>query len=176
MEDIQDRVSERNYNFIKNLEDYIGCKLLFFGSIKRSDYVQNSSDIDIAIITDNVQDTIIKLKFFLDMDNRKIRKIVQKFPKNDDIVNGYKTNYNDYDNDLSIEIVVYDEKYRKHVMESINNINNFPFYITYILLIIKFFYYKLNFISSGTYKWIKDIKMEAYLNQGLHDNFIAIKT
>jgi hypothetical protein len=109
------------------------------------------------------------------MDNRKIRKIVQKFPKNNDIVNGYKTNYNDYDNDLSIEIVVYDEKYRKHVMESINNINSFPFYITYILLIIKFFYYKLNFISTGTYKWFKNIIMEACLNQDLHDNLIAIK-
>lgn len=175
MEDIKDRVSEKNYSFLKNLEDYIGCKLLFFGSIKRPDYVKNSSDIDIAIITDNIQDTIVKLKFFLDIDNRKIRKIVQKFPKNNDIINGYKTNYNDYDNDLSIEIIVYDEKYRKHVMESINNINNFPFYITYILLIIKFFYYKLNFISSGTYKWFKNIIMETYLNQDLHDNLIAIK-
>jgi predicted nucleotidyltransferase len=175
MEDIQERISERNYNFLQKLQDYIGCKLIFFGSIKRCDFVKNYSDIDIAIITDNIQDTIVKLKFFLDIDNRKIRKIVQKFPKNNDIVNGYKTNYNDYDNDLSIEIVVYDEKYRKHVMESINNVNNFPFYITYILLIIKLFYYKLNFISSATYKWIKDIIIEAYLNQGLHDNFIAIK-
>ena len=175
MEDIQERISERNYNFLKTLEEYIGCKLIFFGSIKRCDYVKNSSDIDIAIITDNIQDTIIKLKNFLDMDNRKIRKIVQKFPNNNDIVDGYKTNYNDYDNDLSIEIIIYDEKYRKHVMESINNINNFPFYITFTLLIIKFFYYKLNFISSGTYKWFKNIIMENYLNQDLHDNLIAIK-
>ena len=175
MEDIKDRITERNYNFFKNLEDYIGYKLIFFGSVKRCDYVKNSSDIDIAIITDNIQDTIVKLKFFLDIDNRKIRKIVQKFPKNNDIVNGYKTNYNDYDNDLSIEIIIYDEKYRKHVMESVNNINNFPFYITYFLLIIKFFYYKLNLISNETYKWIKNILMESYLNQELHDNLIAIK-
>jgi len=175
MEDIKDRITERNYNFLKNLEDYIGYKLIFFGSVKRCDYVKNSSDIDIAIITDNVEDTIVKLKFFLDIDNRKIRKIVQKFPKNNDIVNGYKTNYNDYDNDLSIEIIIYDEKYRKHVMESVNNINNFPFYITYFLLVIKFFYYKLNLISSETYKWIKNILMESYLNQELHDNLIALK-
>jgi len=175
MEDIKDRITERNFNFLKNLEDYKGYKVIFFGSVKRCDYVKNSSDIDIAIITDNIQDTIVKLKFFLDMDNRKIRKIVQKFPKNNDIVNGYKTNYNDYDNDLSIEIIIYDEKYRKHVMESVNNINNFPFYITYFLLVIKLFYYKLNLISSETYKWIKNILMESYLNQELHDNLIAIK-
>ena len=175
MEEIKDRLTERNYYFLKRMEEYIEAKLIFFGSIKRCDFIKNHSDIDIAIISDNVEDTLIKLKNFLDIDNRKIRKIFQKFPNNNTIVYGYKTNYDDIDNNLSIEIILYNEKYRKQVMESINNINSFPFYITYFLIIIKFFYYKLNLISGTTYKWFKNVLMENYLNQDLHDNLIAIK-
>jgi predicted nucleotidyltransferase len=178
MEDIKDKITERNYHFLKKFENYIGAELIFFGSVKRCDYFEENSDIDIAIISDNVQDTLTKIKFFLDINNSKIRKIFQKFPNNDDnniIVYGYKTNYNDYSNNLSLEIILYDEKYRKQVMESVNNINNFPFYITYFLIIIKLFYYKFNLISSKTYKWFKDILMENYLKQDLHDNLIAIE-
>jgi predicted nucleotidyltransferase len=180
MEDIKNRITERNYHFLKKFENYIGVKLIFFGSVKRCDYFEENSDIDIAIISDNVQDTLTKIKFFLDLNNSKIRKIFQKFPnnnndKNKSIVYGYKTNYNDYCNNLSLEIILYDEKYRNQVMESVNNINNFPFYITYFLILIKLFYYKFNLISSETYKWFKNILMENYLNQDLHDNLIAIE-
>ena len=69
MEDIKDRLGEYKYNFLKKLENYIGTELIFFGSIKRCDYFQENSDIDIAIISDNVQDTLTKIKFFLDLNN-----------------------------------------------------------------------------------------------------------
>lgn len=175
MEEIKYRLSEQNYHFLKKFQEYIGSELIFFGSIKRCDFLQKYSDIDIAIISDNVENTLVKLKNFLNMDTQKIRKIFQKFPNTINIVHGYKTNYNDINNDLSLEIILYDEKYRTHVINSVNNINNFPFYITYILFIIKILYYKLNMISDKLFKYIKQILMENYLNQQLHDNLIAIK-
>ena len=175
MEDIRNRLTERNYYFLKRFQEYIGTELLFFGSIKRCDFLFNHSDIDIAIISDNVENTLVKLKNFLNIDTQKIRKIFQKFPNTTNIVYGYKTNYNDVNNDLSLEIILYDEKYRTHVINSVNNINNFPFYITYILFIIKILYYKLNMISDELFKYIKKLLMENYLNQQLHDNLIAIK-
>jgi predicted nucleotidyltransferase len=175
MEAIKERLSEQNYHFLKKFQEYIGSELIFFGSIKRCDFLQKYSDIDIAIISDNVENTLVKLKNFLNMDNQKIRKIFQKFPNTTNIVYGYKTNYNDVNNDLSLEIILYDEKYRTHVINSVNNINNFPFYITYILFIIKILYYKLNMISDKLFKYIKQLLMENYLNQKLHDNLIAIK-
>ena len=175
MEAIKERLSEQNYHFLKKFQEYIGSELIFFGSIKRCDFLQKYSDIDIAIISDNVENTLVKLKNFLNIDNQKIRKIFQKFPNTTNIVYGYKTNYNDVNNDLSLEIILYDEKYRTHVINSVNNINNFPFYITYILFIIKILYYKLNVISDKLFKYIKQLLMENYLNQKLHDNLIAIK-
>ena len=146
MEDIRNRLTERNYYFLKRFQEYIGTELLFFGSIKRCDFLFNHSDIDIAIITDNIEETIIKLKHFLNIDNRKMRKIIQKFNKESNIVYGYKTNYDDIDNKLSLEIVIYDKKYNKQVLKSINNTNNFPLYIYYFLLFIKIIYYNLNII------------------------------
>lgn len=175
MEAIKERLSEQNYHFLKKFQEYIGSELIFFGSIKRCDFLQKYSDIDIAIISDNVENTLVKLKNFLNIDNQRIRKIFQKFPNTTNIVYGYKTNYNDVNNDLSLEIILYDEKYRTHVINSVNNINNFPFYITYILFIIKILYYKFNMISDKLFKYIKQLLMENYLNQKLHDNLIAIK-
>lgn len=174
MEDIKERLSEKNYHFLKKIQDYIGSELIFFGSIKRIDFLQKYSDVDIAIISDNVENTLVRLKNFLNIDNGKIRKIFQRFSNNNNIVYGYKTNYNDIDNDLSLEIVLYDEKYRKQIINSVNNINNFPFYITYILFIIKLLHYKLNIISNKTLKFFKKKLMSNYLNQK-EDNLIAIK-
>jgi predicted nucleotidyltransferase len=175
MEDIKERLSEQNYYFLKKLQEYIGSELIFFGSIKRCDFLQKYSDIDIAIISDNIENTLVKLQNFLNLPDQKIRKIFQKFPNTTNIVHGYKTNYNDINNNLSLEIILYDEKYRTHVINSVNNINNFPFYITYILFIIKILYYELNMISNKLFKYIKSFLMENYLNQQLHDNLIAIK-
>jgi predicted nucleotidyltransferase len=174
MEEIKENLSERNYYFLKRMEEYIGDDLIFFGSIKRCDFVKNYSDIDIAIISDNVAGTLIKLKSFLDIDDRKIRKVFQKMSNNKTIVYGYKTYYDDADNNLSLEMIIYDEKYRKQVMEHINIHNRLPFYITYFLLLIKIVYYKLNLISSSTYKWIKGVVIEN-LNRESHNNLIAIK-
>jgi len=174
MEEIKHRISERNYNFLQKLQEYIGSELIFFGSIKRCDFIPKYSDIDIAIITDNIQDTIVKLKNFLDIDNRKMRKIFQKFSNNNTIVYGYKTNYDDTDNNLSLEIVLYDIKYKKQVLNSIYSINNFPFYITYTLLIIKILFYNLNIISKDVFDFIKKTMIKKYLNQ-TDDNLIAIK-
>ena len=174
MEDIRNRLTERNYYFLKRFQEYIGTELLFFGSIKRCDFLFNHSDIDIAIITDNIEETIIKLKHFLNIDNRKMRKIIQKFNKESNIVYGYKTNYDDIDNKLSLEIVIYDKKYNKQVLKSINNTNNFPLYISYFLLFIKIIYYNLNIISKETFDFLKKNIIQNYLNQS-PNNLIAIK-
>ena len=174
MEDIKDRITETNYNFLKNFQEYIGSELIFFGSIKRCDFLEKYSDIDIAIITDNIHHTLMRLKNYLNIDNRKLRKIYQKFQTNNTIIYGYKTNYDDEENNLSLEIVIYDEKYRTQILNSINKINSFPFYITYILLLIKILFYKLNIISKDTFDTLKKFIIKNFLNQQT-DDLIAIK-
>jgi predicted nucleotidyltransferase len=172
MEDIKDRLGDKKYYFLKKLEDYIGEELIFFGSIKRCDFFEENSDIDIAIITDNTNSTIKKLQGYLNIGDDKMRKIVQKIPNSDRIIYGYKTNYENESQQLSIEIILYDEKYRNDILEHINRINNFPYYITYPLIFLKLLFYKLNIISSDILKYFKVLLINTYLQQPLKDNLI----
>jgi len=175
MEAVKDRLSERNYYFLKKFQEYIGSELIFFGSIKRCDFIQKYSDIDIAIITDNVSETISKLKHFFDIDNRKLSKTVQIFNANyeKNLAYGYKTNLYDYDNDLYLEIIIYDEKFRYVVEKNIEITNNMPFYITYFMILIKIIHYKLNVITKDMYILFKKIFYGFYLHK-VNDDLITI--
>jgi len=175
MEDIKNKLGDDKYYFLKNLQHYIGNELIFFGSIKRCDFMKENSDIDIAIISDNIDSTLKKLQNFLNLSNNKIRKIIQKVPTTNNIIYGYKTNYENKETKLSLEIIIYDEKYRKDIMIHINKINNFPIYILLPLIILKFFYYKLNIISKDLLTFFKKKLMHIYLQQELDDNLIALK-
>lgn len=175
MEDIKEKISDNQYIFLKNLQDYIGNDLIFFGSIKRCDFMSENSDIDIAIITDNINSTLKKLQNYLNLQDNKIRKIVQKIPNKNGIIIGYKTNYDDECINLSLEIVIYDEKYRNDIMFHIHKINNLPFYILLPLIILKIFYYKLHIISIQILNFFKKKLLHKYLHQALDENLIALK-
>jgi len=175
MEDIINKLGDDKYYFLKKLEYYIGTELIFFGSIKRCDFMKENSDIDIAIITDNIDSTLKKLQSFLNLSNNKIRKIIQKIPNKNTIIYGYKTNYENTEGNISLEIIIYDEKYRKDVMVHINKINNFPIYILIPLIILKYFYYKLNIISKESLNFLKKKIINLYLHPELDENLIALK-
>jgi predicted nucleotidyltransferase len=173
MEDIRQKIGDDNYYFLNSLQEHIGNELLFFGSIKRCDFIQENSDVDIAIISDNVNSTLKKLQNFLGLHDNKIRKIIQKIPNKNSVIYGYKTNCER--DDISLEIVIYDEKYRKDIMVHIDKINNLPFYILFPLMVIKIFYYKLHIISKDFLNLIKKLILNNYLHQELDENLIALK-
>jgi predicted nucleotidyltransferase len=175
IKEIKDKISDNQYYFLKELQDYIGENLLFFGSIKRCDFMKENSDIDIAIISDNPHSTLKKIQAFLHLADTKIRNIVQKIPNKKEVIYGYKTNYDNEENGLSLEIVLYNEKYREDILTHIHKINNFPFYILIPLIILKVFYYKLHIISKETLGFFKSIIMKNYLHQELDENLIALK-
>ena len=175
MEEIKEKLDDDKYYFLNNLQNYIGSELIFFGSVKRCDFMKENSDIDIAIISDNIDSTLKKLQNFLNLQDNKLRKIVQKIPNKNAIIYGYKTNYENQCNGLSLEIVIYEEKYRKDIMIHINKINNLPFYILLSLIILKFCYFKLNIISKDFLNYIKKKILNKYLQQDLNENLIALK-
>ena len=72
IEQIKHNLSDYDYYFLKNLQQYIDAELIFFGSIRRIDFFKGKSDIDIAIITDNVESVIRKLQnYFKDSLTKK---------------------------------------------------------------------------------------------------------
>ena len=165
MEDIKDRLGEYKYNFFTNLQNYLETELYFFGSIKRVDYITNSSDIDIIVITDNVKSMLSKIQNYLNVSKDKTQKIFQQYTVYDkEVITGYKIKYKNVENKIEFDLLVYDDKYRKVVLQNIYDINNLPFYIITILYILKILYYKLHFISRSIYNNLKCYLFVCYFN------------
>jgi predicted nucleotidyltransferase len=61
METTKNNLPENVKNFFNDLRKYLDTKLLFYGSVQRSDYFPESSDIDVDIFTDNVGSTMSKM-------------------------------------------------------------------------------------------------------------------
>jgi predicted nucleotidyltransferase len=165
MEDIKERLGEYKYNYLTNLQKYLDTELYFYGSIKRLDYFSNASDIDIAIITENVNSIISKAQIYLNIKKKDIKKIYQKLSNSNNIVKGYKIKYENTDSNLNFDLLIYDKKYKKTVIENINEINNLPTYLVIILVIIKIFYYNLGLISKDMYLYYKNTLFYMYFNK-----------
>ena len=165
MDDIKNRLTDFKYNFLSKMKEYLDTDLFFYGSIKRADYFESNSDIDIAILTDNPSSMLAKIKNYLNIKNRKIRKIYQTFNNYPSLIDGYKLTYKDDENNWGFDIVIYNEKYRDIVIKDIFYINNLPFYITTLLYILKFLYYKLNLISKSIFLEAKTRLFSLVLNK-----------
>jgi predicted nucleotidyltransferase len=165
MEDIKDRLGEYKYNYFTNLQNYLETELYFYGSIKRFDYISNSSDIDIIVITDNVKSMLSKIQTYLNVSKDKTQKIFQQYSVYDkEVVTGYKIKYKNNENNIEFDLLVYDDKYRKVVLQNIYDINNLPLYMITILYILKILYYKLHLISRRIYNNLKCHLFACYFN------------
>ena len=163
MEDIKDRLGEYKYNFFNSLQNYLETELYFYGSIKRFDYISNSSDIDIIVITDNVKSMLSKIQTYLNVSKDKTQKIFQQYSVYDkEVITGYKIKYNE--NNIEFDLLVYDDKYRKVVLQNIYDINNLPLYMITLLYILKILYYKLHLISRNIYNKLKCHLFACYFN------------
>jgi len=156
MDEIKDRLGDYKYNFFTNLQNYIDSELLFFGSIKRFDFFPNASDIDIIIITDNVNEMINRVHHYLQLKKTDVKKVYQRFSKNSGVVTGYKIKYNDPSNDCAFDLLIYDEKYREAVTQNIDDINNMALYMVAILYIMKYAYYRLKLMTNSMYLYLKN--------------------
>ena len=151
MDDIKNRLTEYKYNFLSNMKEYLETEFIFYGSIKRLDYLENNSDIDIAILTDNPSSMLAKIKNYLNIKNTKIRKIYQTFNNQPSLINGYKFTYKDDEHNWGFDVVIYDEIYRDIIIKDIYCINNLTLITTVILYILKILYYKLHVISQSKF-------------------------
>jgi len=165
MEDIKDRLGEYKYNFFTKLQNYLETELYFYGSIKRIDYISNSSDVDILVITDNVKSMLSKIQSYLNINKDKTQKIFQQHTIYDKgIITGYKIKYEIDENGIEFDLLVYDEKIRKAVLQNVYDINNFPLYIIIPLYILKILYYKLQIITKKIYNNLKCHLFTCYFN------------
>jgi predicted nucleotidyltransferase len=153
METTRNKLTPYSKHFFDNLSNYLDTKLYFFGSIQRSDYFPNSSDIDVDIFTDNEPGTIMKIQNMLNIDRTAVHKFVYKLDSSNTVVYGHKVQYKD--EHLATEFLIFNEKYKRDVIRDHCAKFVLPFYISYLLVILKFIYYKLHLVSRDLYVKLK---------------------
>ena len=174
METTKNEMPEYAKHFFNKLSNYLDTKLYFYGSIQRNDYFPKSSDIDVDLFTDNMNSTISKLQHFFGVKRDDFKKFVYNLHKTNKIVFGYKIKYKDLDKNFITEISIYDEKYKAEIILEHNSKSILPFYISWLLIILKYFYYDLNIIPKEYYKYFKRIVMN-YMIEGTDVEFITIE-
>ena len=157
MNKIKHKLNDNQREFVHNLSQYINTPLIFYGSILRNDYVPNKSDIDVAIFTDNENSTIHKLSDFFNIEKTDFKKIIYKIKSK--VAYGYKYMYDNQD--IKIEISIYNNKFKKIISDDYVICENLPYYISWMLIILKCLYYHLGFISIDMYRKYKGLLMNS---------------
>jgi len=142
------KFSENTRYFLKNLEESTNHKIYYFGSSRRLDYIQGC-DIDIAMFTDNVPSLITQINGLLNIGN-EFKNIVHM--ENTIVVNGHKLIYKK--NDIDIELVIYDNKFKNIMLDFYEKSANMPLIISVFLLILKYLN-NYNLLNKKTYYKIK---------------------
>jgi predicted nucleotidyltransferase len=175
IESIKNNLRDYDYIFLQNLERYIDAELFFYGSIARADFFPEYSDIDIIIITDNVNSVLKKIQNFLGNGIVNLEKTVNYMHEFKNMSYAYKISYEDLENNLYLEIFIYDDKYKKQLIYDINKKNSFPFYIVAILYILKFLTYRLKLLSENSLKYLKNNLINLYLRQSTNKYMVNLK-
>lgn len=176
METTRNKLTPYEKTFLNNLSEYLDTKLYFFGSIQRPDYLPGSSDIDVDIFTNNENSTIVKLMNFLNLERSSFKKFVWKLNNfNDKLAHGYKVMYKNTERNFAVEFSIYNEKYKREVLYEHNDKKDIPFYISILLIIIKFLFYTLHIIPGDWYTQSKRFILSKMLLKK-DDHFVVIDT
>ena len=132
--------------FFINLQNYLDTELYFYGSVNRSDYIHNKSDIDVAIFTNNIEGTLLKLQNFLNEKRSSFKKFVYRLRLTNKVAYGYKVKYDDPQKLFTAEIAIYSENLKNEVLIEQYSKCDIPFYISFLLYLLKFLFYRLNIL------------------------------
>jgi len=173
METTKNKLPQDKQIFFDKLSNYLDLKLYFFGSIQRKDYFPKSSDIDVAIFTDSISSTIIKIQNYLNVKRSDFKKFVWRLNTTNEVVTGYKMMYKNLEKDIIAEFSIYDEKYKPFILNEYNLKKDLPFYATYLLIILKFLFYSLSIIPAEWYIAGKRFILTYIINKE-EDNFVVL--
>jgi len=173
METTKNKVSPYAKSFFDKLSSYLDTKLYFYGSVQRNDYFPNSSDIDVDIFTDNESSTLLQLQNFLKVKRSDFKRIVYRLHRTDQLVTGYKIKYKSPNNKFEVEFSIYNEKYKPQVLEEHTFKTVLPWYVAWLLYILKFIYYKLCIMPKSVYIYIKNWLLDN-LVEGEASEFVVI--
>lgn len=152
-------------DFFARLKNYLDLPIYYFGSIQRPDYFFGGSDIDVDIFTPHPKSTIIQLSNFLHASPDDFKRMVWKVGGGaGPVAHGQKFMYKDPARGLIVEFSIYDEKYKAAVLAEHQYKMKLPFYVTFLLIFLKMFYYGLGLIPDRLYTTLKRLILNTLVN------------
>jgi len=173
MDDIKHNIPINHRIFFKNLENYLGTPLYYFGSVKRYDYSPNNSDIDAILFTNNEASSISQLQNWFQASKSDFKKTVNYVPMSKKIAHGHKYTYKNKTQNISTDILIYNTKYEELLKQDTQSKISVPLYITIIWVILKFLHYHIGILSKPMYIYFKQMTLDI-LDDGM--DFLKIKT
>ena len=122
--------------FFERLSDFLEVPLYFYGSIQRWDYLPGCSDVDVALFTPHMENTVIQLQYYFDIPREKIKRIHWRLHGH--LVRGYKLHGRE--GDLSFDISLFHEKDKHRILEQYKREANRPPWVLLTLLLLKYVY------------------------------------
>ena len=162
METTKNKLSSYETEFFYKMRSYIDKPIYFYGSIQRDDYFPQLSDIDIDIFSDNEFSTLTMLQNYLNLSKNEFKKSIYKMNTTNKVIPGYKTKYFDTINKLTIEISVYNDKYKEEILREHQSKLNLPIHITIILIFLKILHYNLGILPIYYYSKFKKLITNDY--------------
>jgi len=174
MERPKNKIPEKTQRFLRNMENYLNTKFVYYGSVQRPDYMPDGSDIDVAIFTDNESSTISQIKAYLHLKDTKVRKFVWKLHSGSKrTIYGYKLKYKNKQQNIYIEFAIYNNRFKQDLLHEYKRKIVLPYISICVLNILKIFYYKLHLISFDWYRYLKNKVLTLSVGTP-DDNFIVL--
>jgi hypothetical protein len=172
METTRNELPQNVKDFFYHLSDYLDTKFLYYGSVQRSDYVPGKSDIDVYIFAENEYSIMNKMQHYLHVPKSDFKKVA--WILDDEAIYGYKLKYENDKKGIKAEFAIYNERFKKFILEDHKKINVLPIYITILLYILKFFYYQFPILDSKTFSFYKRFILNTLFRNNINYKFLII--
>lgn len=174
METTKNDLPKNVKDFFYQLGDYLDTKLLYFGSVQRSDYVPGKSDIDVDIFAENEYSLMVKMQHFLHVGKKDFKKVVWIIK--DTPTYGYKLKYENEKEGINAEFSIYNDRFKDIILSEHNAKKVLPFYVSILLYILKFFYYQVPLLDKKRYAYYKRVILNGTMGEEIDAKFLVLNT
>lgn len=166
--------------FLHKMEKEMGLQFYYFGSIQREDYIPGLSDIDIDVFAkrQSPKNVVMAIANRLHISFQKIKKIEWTIPLTGKRVSGYKIKYR-FHNAWPIEFSIYSFVDQPYVLYHHAEKLWVPFWVGWILIVLKYLFYKYHILPSSFFyeskRWVMSYGMGIAPDEFLIHKYASIQ-
>jgi predicted nucleotidyltransferase len=153
LEKIKDKLTREQYLFFCELQELLDVPLYFLGSIARSDFVKNKSDIDVEVFSDNITSIKMKILSIFNLNKNFTNYLVRTI--NNVPFSCIKYYLKDIKCNTAFDFSINPKCNQNIVLQYRYKQTNLPYLIINFFNIIKFLHHQIGIIDTTMYIELK---------------------